>query len=301
VKRSIPILLLATLLATGCSFRHFAVNQVGNAFSGSGVVFANDDDPELVRQAVPFGLKLQESLLAESPRHAGLLLSTASGFTQYTYAFVQEDADELASKDIAASNVLKDRARKLYLRARNYALRGLEIRHPGFDKALRQNPQKTVRGANRSDVPLLYWSAAAWGSMIALSKNNPELVADQPQVEALIDRALKLDEKFEHGAIHTFLITYEMARRGGSGSPADRARQHFERAVELSDGKVAAPFVAYAEQVCVTKQNRKEFEAMLNKALAIDVDAKPDSRLENLVMQRRAKWLLGRIDDLILE
>jgi predicted anti-sigma-YlaC factor YlaD len=295
------MLLLAALVATGCSVKHFAVNQVGSAFAGSGVVFANDDDPELVRQAVPFGLKLQESLLAESPRHAGLLLSTASGFTQYAYAFVQEDADELASKDIAASNVMKDRARKLYLRARNYGLRGLEVRHPGFDQALRQDPQKTVRGANRSDVPLLYWSAAAWGSMIALSKNNPELVADQPQVEALIDRALKLDEKFEHGAIHTFLITYEMARRGGAGPPADRARKHFERAVELSGGRVAAPFVAYAEQVCVAQQNRKEFEAMLNKALAIDTDEKPDSRLENLVMQRRAKWLLGRMDDLILE
>ena len=40
------------------------------------------------------------------------------------------------------------------------------------------------------------------------------MVANQPQVEALIDRALELDESFGQGAIHTFLITYEMARRG---------------------------------------------------------------------------------------
>ena len=89
-----------------------AVNQVGNALAGGGGVFATDDDPELVRQAVPFGLKLQESLLAESPRHRGLLLSLASGFTQYAYAFVQQDADEMEEKDVAAAKALRDRARR---------------------------------------------------------------------------------------------------------------------------------------------------------------------------------------------
>ena len=64
---------------------------------------------------------------------------------------------------------------------------------------------------------------------------------------------------------------------------------------------MAAPYVACAEQVCVAQQKRKEFEELLNKALAIDVDQKPDARLENLIMQRRAKWLLGRADDLILD
>ena len=40
---------------------------------------------------------------------------------------------------------------------------------------------------------------------------------------------------------------------------------------------------------------------LLERALAVDVNAKPEYRLVNLVMQRRARWLLSRIDDLILD
>jgi predicted anti-sigma-YlaC factor YlaD len=44
----------------------------------------------------------------------------------------------------------------------------------------------------------------------------------------------------------------------------------------------------------------KEFESLLNRALAIDPDANPDTRLLNLVMQRRARWLLSRKAELFL-
>ena len=41
--------------------------EPGDALAGTGSTFASDDDPELVGEAVPFGLKTMESLLAESP------------------------------------------------------------------------------------------------------------------------------------------------------------------------------------------------------------------------------------------
>ena len=87
----------------GCSFRRMAVNKLGDALASGGTTFASDDDPELVKAAVPFSLKLMESLLAESPRHEGLLFATASGFTEYGYAFVQEDADELEATDFSGA------------------------------------------------------------------------------------------------------------------------------------------------------------------------------------------------------
>jgi predicted anti-sigma-YlaC factor YlaD len=71
--------------------------------------------------------------------------------------------------------------------------------------------------------------------------------------------------------------------------------------VELSRGELAAPMVSMAEIVSVGSQDRKEFTDLLNRALAIDVDAIPEWRLTNLVMQRRAAWLLSRVDDLFLE
>jgi predicted anti-sigma-YlaC factor YlaD len=244
---------------------------------------------------------LIESLLAESPRHRGLLLAAASGFTPYAYAFVQEEADEIEDRDLQKATALRIRARRLYLRARDYGIRGLEVAHPAFGSELRRDPKAAVGATAKNDVPLLYWTAASWGAAISLSKDNPDLVADQGIVEALIDRALVLDETFDSGAIHSFLIAYEASRNGAEGDFAVRSRRHFDRAMELSEGHQAGPLVSLAEDVSLQKQNRAEFETLLKRALAIDVNAKPEYRLANLIIQRRARWLLQRTGDLFVE
>jgi predicted anti-sigma-YlaC factor YlaD len=288
------------VISSGCSVKRMAVNKLGDALAGGGATFASDDDPELVKAAVPFSLKLMESLLAENPRHEGLLLAACSGFTEYAYAFVQEDADEAEDKDFTAAEEMRGRARRLYLRAHNYGLRGLDVRHQGFEKALRTNPKAAVGVATVKDVPFLYWTALSWAGAVALSKDNPALIGEMPMVEAMMDRALALDEAFDYGAIHAYLITYEMSRPGGVGDPVARSRQQFERAVALSGGQQAGPMVSFAEAVCVQNQDLKQFESLLHQALAIDPDARPEWRLANLIMQRRAKWLLSRTDQLFL-
>src|SRR4029077_15390105 len=128
----------------------------------------------------------------------------------------------------------------------------------GFSQALRRDSKTAVRVAKASDVPLLYWSAASWGLAISLSKDNPDLIADQPIAEALIDRAFELDPDFDSGAIHGFLISYEPARQGRSGNPAARSREHFDRQVALTHGQLAAPFVSLAEAVTIQNQDRNE-------------------------------------------
>jgi len=299
--RSLAVVMVLSLVACGCSIRKFAIGQLGNALAQSGTTFSSDEDPELVKDALPFSLKLIESLLAESPEHRGLLFAAASGFTQYTYAFVRQEADEMEPKDITAALEMKARARRLFQRARNYGLRALEINHRGFGAALNADAKRAVKAAKPEDVPLLYWTAASWGLAMTLSKQDMEMVADQPTVEALIDRALELDEAFDQGAIHSFLISYEMVRQGGEGDPAERARRHFERAMALSGGYQAGPLVTLAESVSVAKQDRREFQSLLERALAVDVNARPEFRLVNIIMQRRARWLLSRIDELFLE
>jgi predicted anti-sigma-YlaC factor YlaD len=302
--RALLLLLLLPLLlvgSAGCSVKQVAVSNLADALSGTGAVFASDDDPELIRQASPFSLKLMESVLAQTPKHKGLLTTTSSSFTQYAYAFIQQDADELETRDVAAAGALRDRARKLLLRARDYGLRGLEVSHAGLSNELHKDAKQAVSRCGKADVPLLYWTAAAWGSAISISKNDPNLVSDQVLVEALIDRALVLDEAYDHGAIHSFLISYEPARQGTGTTPESRARKHFERAVELSSGQQAAPFVALAESVSVQKQDRAEFESLLKKALAIDVNIRPEWRLANLIYQHRAAWLLSRTEELFVE
>lgn len=83
--------------------------------------------------------------------------------------------------------------------------------------------------------------------------------------------------------------------------PAQRARRHFYRVIELTEGMAAGPYVALAENVAVRHQDVAEFEHLLEQAIEIDPDARREWRLANLLMQRRARWLLGRIDQLFAE
>jgi predicted anti-sigma-YlaC factor YlaD len=294
-------LLLVSALNSGCSVRNYAINSVGDALAASGSGFGADDDMELIGAAAPFSLKLMESVLTESPNHRGLLLAAAQGFVQYAYAYVELRADELEDKDLQAAYVQRERARRLYLRARDYGLRGLETTLPGLGKAVRADPAGALAKASVRETALLYWTGVAWAAAISLSKDDPFLVADLPVAEALVRRALALDEAYDHGAIHVFLISYEMSRAGlVAGAPA-RARRHFDRAMELTGGKHAAPFVTLAESVAIAERNRDEFERLLRQALKVDASGRSDWRLVNMVMQRRAHWLLNRTEKLFAD
>ena len=287
---------------TACSVKRIAVNKLGDALASGGSTYESDEDPELVAGAVPFGLKLMESLLAESPKHPGLLLAASSGFTGYAYAFVGQQADETRGENLDRSDALRERARRLYLRAHNYGLRGLEARYPGFGAALENDVGAAVARVRKRDVPLLYWTAASLGLAISGSKDSPAMIARLPLVEALIGRAAELDETWGGGAVPEFLITIEGARSGVKKEELQRRmRLHFDRALEISKGRDAGAFVSYAENACIPAQNAAEFKSMIEKALAVDTDANPDNRLSNLIAQRRARWLLKRIDDLFLE
>jgi len=294
--------MLLVIFGGGCAtVKRMAINRVGDSIAQSSTTYAADNDPDLVGAALPSSLKQVEGLLAQSPKHRGLLFTAASGFTQYTYAYVQQDADVLETKDLERASQMRDRARRLYLRARDYGLRGLDVEHRGFSQKLTEDRTAAVRIATRQDVPMLYWTAASWGAAIAVSQDHPDLVADLPIVQALIDRAFELNPDYDFGAIHGFLIKYEMARQGAAGDPAARARQHFDREVALTNRQLASPYVSFAESVCVPNANRQEFEKLLGQALAIDPDARPEWRLQNLVTQKRAKWLLTRTDELFVK
>jgi len=291
---------LAAFLLPGCSVKSLAVNSLGNALAEGTSAFATDEDPELVREAVPFGLKTTESLIEAAPRHRGLLYAAASGFCQYAYAFLQQDADMAEAQDLARATHLRDRARRLYLRARDYGLRGLEVDFPGFREALRRDSAMALRPLGKPHVRLLYWTAASWAGAMALAVNDSTLVADQDLPGAMMTRALELDEGFELGAIHDFFISYEAGRRAAGGS-IDKASEHFVRAIALADGRRAWPFVNYAEAVAVARQDKPEFDRVLKEALAVDPDREKSQRLSNIIAQRRARWLMTRTEELFIE
>ncbi|HWB15625.1 MAG TPA: TRAP transporter TatT component family protein [Vicinamibacterales bacterium] len=295
--RAAGILVLAAALAIlpACSIKTMAVKTVANTLAGSGDVFSRDNDPELVRDALPFALKLYESLLESVPKHGPLLVATCSAFTEYAFAFVETDADVLGEAHHDESKALRDRALRLYVRGRDYCLRAMDVRFHGIHDKLLADPVAALAKAQKKDVPMLYWTAASWGAAISLGIDQPDLVVDLPTVRALADRALALDESWNNGAIHELLITLDSLPEALGGNPA-QAREHFARAVALQHGDSPAPYVALATGVDVPAQNRAEFESLLNQALAVDPEKDPSNRLVTLITQRRARALLDQID-----
>ena len=290
------------LFSAGCSIKKIAVNKLGNMLASSGSTFESDEDPDLVAAAIPFGLKLYEGLLAESPKHTGLLLAAASGFTEYSYAFIDLKAEEAKEESVDKANALQERARKMYLRAHAYAMRGLEVKYPGFGAALDNDAITALKRVRKTEVLLLYWCAASLGLAISTSKGSPEMIAQLPLVEMMVNRIVELDEAFDNGAVPEMLITLEAARSGVKLEDQEAAmRKHFDRAMEISKGKRAGTYVSFAENADELAQNAAEFKSMLEKALAIDVDADPTTRLANVIAQRRARWLLAHQSDLFLE
>ena len=294
---SVAILSLS-LLSSGCSIRSMVINSAADALSASGTAFASDDDPELIRDATAFSLKTIEILLEERPEHSGLLLTAAKGFTQYSYGFVQQDADFIEEEDFDEALRLRKRAAKLYSRSIGYSRRGLEVNHNGFLDAFDANSDSAVSILDKNDVALLYWYAAALGLKIGLSKDEPMEIAKLPQVGSLIHRALELDPDWDNGALYEFMISYEGGLPESMGGSVERAADYLEKAVEHSNGNRAGPYVAYAETVCVMQQDKEAFVENLNKALAVDVSEPSVDRLANIINQNRAVWLLETVDDL---
>lgn len=297
---TIPLAVTACALS-GC--RGFLLSVAADAATETGASYASEDDPELVRLAAPFGLKTLETLLSSEPRNEKLLTALASDYSQYTYGFVQTPAEEADwSGKLNAAREGRDRARRLFLRARDYGLRGLDLRHPGLAPVLKsaREPARALAVAEKEDVPLLYWTGAAWALAISDGKTDMQLVAELPVPVAMMERALALDESWDEGAIHEFFITYDAMLSPAQGGGPERAREHLGRALALSRNEKLGPWVAYAEGVLVNEQNKAEFTRVLEQVLAADPQAVPQYRLVNIFAQRRARALLARAEDLFL-
>jgi predicted anti-sigma-YlaC factor YlaD len=297
--------LLAGLVVALSGCGDFISNKLADTLSAPGKTYARDDDPELVKGAIPFILKTMEQIHESVPKHRALSEALARTCTQFAVGFVGEEADRLAEKDMATAQELYQREKKLALRGFRYGLDGLQVALPGscpiFESGTREQREQILKGAKKEDVGLLYWTAAALGSAISADKNDLKWVGQLPLVEQMMHRALELDASWEDGSLHEFYITWYAAHGKGDGGGPDLARKEMEKARSLDGNKKLAPIVTFAEAVDVDTQNKVEFTKLLEQATAFDVDSAPDFRLANVIAQRRARWLLTRTADLFVE
>jgi hypothetical protein len=297
-RQLVAVGLAVTLGASACSPRRTAVRILGKALAGGTSTFASDDDPELVREALPFALKTIESLLASDPGNRDLALAACSGFAQYAYGFLVADAERLRGHDRAAAESTRKRALGLLLRGRDYCLSVWPV--PNATEALRRDPIATAAQLGARDAALLYWTGAAWGGALSSGRDRPDLLGDLPAIRAIFDRLLVVEPGFDRGAAHEAMIALEAlpAMMGGS---LERADGHYQAALAASNNTRASPHVSWAESVAVARQDRPAFLAALDRALAIDPNADPSARLATRLAHDRARRLLARADDLFLE
>jgi predicted anti-sigma-YlaC factor YlaD len=296
----VSVLILSASLATACSIEKMAINSLSGVLADGNAVFESDNDPAFVAEALPFSLKLIDALLMRQPDNQGLLIAAASGYVFYSYAYLTTVAEEVSRSDIDEARELRARARNLLLRAHDYASRALDGSYAGMSQALFADPAAAVQrvsGTEDRDVEMLYWNAVSLALAISSARNDSALLARAEEVEAQLSRALALDEAWNDGALH------ELAISSAALTGIDRAAidSHYERALDLSAGERASLFISYAEATAIQEQDRSKFVELLDRALAVNVDAYPDLRLVNTVAQQRARWLLRNIDELFLE
>jgi predicted anti-sigma-YlaC factor YlaD len=308
VSSKVVVVILALAFFAGCSINQLAVDVLADTLSGGdgggASVFTTDPDPELVGDALPFALKLYETILEQSPDHEALLLATGSGFVSYANAFVATPASMLPFDQFEQQLFMQQRAKALYLRGRDYLIHGLDVRYPGFESAVHARESAELEALllemDEADVPFLYWIGAGWVAAFSLDTFDLELAFSVTKAELLMVRALELDPEYSDGAIHSFLLQYYAALPISLGGSREKAEYHYEEALRIADGRLTGPYLAYAESILIAEQDVDEFTRMMEQVLAIDVDAYPPGRLLNTLNQRKAEWYLNNIEEFFL-
>ncbi len=296
--------ILALLSTVSCSINKLAMNKVANILSApeGGTVFTGDNDPELVGAALPFAIKMYESLMVSIPHHEGLKLKTGSIYVMYANAFIHTPASMLTEEEYKKQEFMFKRAKNLYLRGRDILLDALDQKHKGFREHLHKKEySRALAGMTKEDVPMLYWAAAGWLGAFAIEPFDMKLGLTVPQAAALMERVLELEPDFGNGAIHEFYVLYYGSMPDYMGGDFTKARQHFTLAKEASGGKSTSAYVSLATTVSVQEQNLKEFTTLLKQVLKMDPDSDPDNRLIHTLNHRKARWLLDHLGDFFLE
>ncbi|MDD2744123.1 MAG: TRAP transporter TatT component family protein [Rhodocyclaceae bacterium] len=285
--------LFAALFLVGCTPKQLIITSVADALATQSQ--SAEDDLQLAREASAFYLKLSESVLLQAPGHSALAESLGAGFTQYAYAFVAFDAEQLEAQDAKAAALLRQRAAKLYRRGHQHALKALEEQTPGLRRALSQTRPAEWPPIAREQVGLAYWAAASWGGWISLSKDDPDVVADLPLAIRLAELAWATNPDWGDGTLTSLLGSFEAGRSGGSRA---RALGYFDQSIAQAQGRNAGAFIAKAEGYAQPAGDRVLFEQLLRQALAVKNEAGSPLALQNEAMRRRAAWLLLKAPDL---
>lgn len=292
--RWLVILLLVSFVVTSCSLSRVASDITSGIFKDGAPIFEQDSD---VDSSEVSGLALLKTLEVfyqgnQSNKNYLLLLSKSYG----TYAFGFLENRMIQHKDNPEKyQMYLERAKLFYGRGKQYGYLLLKHKDRGFKKALDGGldplRKRMNHYASRHKVAPIFWFAFNWGGLINLSKDDITVVADLPLVEVMISKVLEVHPNFYYAAPHLFYAVYYAARPAMLGGDPEKARQHFEEAAKLTDGKALMVYALEAQYLATQTMDKALFDEMIDKVQAGSVDAMPEQRLANALAKERAKFL----------
>jgi len=267
----------------GCSQKVLMVRSMDPIMDDMRTAVNRSTDVDLMRDAMPASLVQLDGFIQAAPDDK-LLLRGAEAYFGFANAFV-EDTD-------------RKRAGILYLKARDYGLRVLK-KSGKFSQAL-DGPapefREMLKEMGKGDVPALFWTGNSWLSWIGLNLDRPDAVMDMPKAVALLERVVELDETYYYGSAHAALGSYYAAQPKIMGDTSEKAKQHFDRAFEISGGKFLFMYYLYAKFYAYQIQDRELFEKTLRMVIETPPDKYPDMTFANEVARRKAKVLLEDVE-----
>lgn len=242
----------------------------------------NSRDVETVREGIPAYLLLVDSFLRRSPKDEDLLLAASN--LHGSFSVFTED---------------EDRARLLTEKSLEYALKAACVRRASLCEMRNMNfkaYKETVDQLKPGDVPTLYQAGVAWASWIQAHGSDWSAVAELGKVKYLMARLIELDESWQAGGPHLYMGALQTILPAAMGGKPEEGRRHFERAIEISNGRYLMTKVVYAEQYARLTFDQSLHDRLLNEVIKAD-PIEEGMTLVNKVAQRRAQELLAGSDD----
>jgi hypothetical protein len=209
------------------------------------------------------------------------------GFTGYSLLFVEEEDPARASR--------------LYERAREYGLQALGDRKLSeSDNGGPEAVEVSSKEMGQDAMEPLFWYTMAWIAWINLNLDKPIALSHLGATQRLTERLIVIDGSYMHGLPHVLLGTTLAALPPLLGGKPDQAKEHFEKALTLSQGRFFLVQYYYARYYAVRVQNRALFMHLIDEIQSGSPKGVEDVCLINAVVQQKAQELREHVDDLFI-
>lgn len=303
-------LVLSSAVLAGCSIgEKLAFKSTSKIMLRAQPGMQMEADYELARYAIPAALKTVEGFWVAGPpddARARFERILTEGYCQYGTAFVEDEWEAAKFRqDLPAIEYHNARSNHIFTRCLNFALKGLGSAWQKGIFADTDTVAKLIKNTGSDKRFELLFAATALGSLINHNLSRVEMIAHLSTVQAMLERVLEIDAKAgvpsnkAHAALpHLALGMLHSGRAKSMGGEPDRARQHFEKAIELTEDKWLLARAMMAYRIGMQTNDRKFFHEHLVKVLETAPSVWPEQRLANEVAHRRARRYLSQEKEL---